>query len=221
MKRPISLLAACALLASPSLAAAQKMNPQKMQQISEVVFKNYPPRALANGEQGAVFFTVTLDKDAHPTTCQVTHGSGYPLLDQETCDLIVQHAVFNSVKDANGRATKSTHEGVVNWTIPGHTPAPINPIALTAKTAPEKQICKKTVRAGTLADIERTCMTAREWATLSDQARETWGDFQGRKGMTNDTMCMGTNCNAGPLGPAGGNTAGVPGNFNPGSLVPH
>ena len=73
MKRCISLLAVGSLLASPALAAP---NPAKMQQISEVVFKNYPPRALANREQGAVYFVVALDKDAHPTSCQVTHGSG-------------------------------------------------------------------------------------------------------------------------------------------------
>src|SRR5690349_20507432 len=125
MERPMMLFALGSLLASPAQAAPGKMNPEKMKQISEVVFENYPPRALRNGEQGSVYFTVTLDKDAHPTACQVTYGSGHPLLDQETCDLIVQHAVFNSVKDKNGHATKSTHEGVVNWRIPGMAPPPV------------------------------------------------------------------------------------------------
>lgn len=183
MGRSICLLAIGSILASPALSAPQ-MNPQKMKQISEVVFQNYPPRALANGEQGAVYFVVTLDRDAHPTSCQVTHGSGHPLLDKETCDLIVQHAVFNSVKDASGRVTKSTHEGVVNWRIPGTPPVPVAPVALTAQTAPEKKICKKTVRHGTLAGIERTCLTRSEWARLADEAKSHW-DETGRKGFTN------------------------------------
>jgi protein TonB len=181
MKRCISLLAVGSLLASPALAAP---NPAKMQQISEVVFKNYPPRALANREQGAVYFVVALDKDAHPTSCQVTHGSGHPLLDQETCDLIVQHAVFNSAKDANGRATKSAHEGVVVWRIPGSAEPAVAPVALTQSAAPEKQICKKNVRVGTIAGVERTCLTQRDWARLTDESRRTWDEFQGRKGMS-------------------------------------
>ena len=181
MKRSISLFAVGSLLVSPAFAAP---NPAKMQQISEVVFKNYPPRALANGEQGAVYFVVALDKDAHATSCQVTHGSGHPLLDEETCNLIVQHAVFKSVQDASGKATKSTHEGVVVWRIPGAPEPSVAPVALTQNTAPEKQICKKTVRIGTLADAERTCLTQREWARLTDESRRTWDEFQGRKGMS-------------------------------------
>jgi periplasmic protein TonB len=183
MQRSIALIAMTSLIASPVLAAP-RMNPSKMQQISEVVFKNYPPRALANGEQGAVYFVVTLDQDAHPTACQVTHGSGHPLLDQETCDLILEHAVFKSVKDASGRATKTIHEGVVNWRIPGAAPAPVTPVALTAATAPEKKICKKTVRNGTLAAVERTCLTQREWDRAMTETQEHWGELQGRRGMT-------------------------------------
>ena len=185
MERPMMLFALGSLLASPAQAAPGKMNPEKMKQISEVVFENYPPRALRNGEQGSVYFTVTLDKDAHPTACQVTYGSGHPLLDQETCDLIVQHAVFNSVKDKNGRATKSTHEGVVNWRIPGMAPPPVTPVPLTAQTKPEKQICKRNVRNGTLAGVQRTCMTAREWARLRDEDLQQWDALQGRQGFTN------------------------------------
>lgn len=184
MLRYLPVIAATALVAQPLLAGPPQMNPKNMRQISEVMFKNYPPRALLAGEQGPVYFVVTLDKDAHPTSCQVTHGSGYPLLDQETCDLIVQHAVFNSAKDANGRVRAGVHEGVVNWTIPGQTPAPINPIPLTAETAPEKQVCRNTQRVGSLAGVQRTCMTQSEWARQTDQTRQTWRQIQGQ-GYTN------------------------------------
>jgi len=183
MKRSIALLAIGLLLAPATLAAAEKGN-ARMRQLSEVVFQNYPAGALARGEQGAVYFVVTLDKDAHPTSCTVTHGSGHPLLDEETCDLIVQHAVFNSIKDSNGHVRKTIHEGVVYWRIPG-TPEPsVAPVALTKETAPEPRICKRTVRAGTLADFERTCMTAREWATRTDEMKQIYEELQGRKGMS-------------------------------------
>ena len=44
--------------------------------MTQVMFQNYPPRALAAGEQGTVFFVVKLDDKAHPTSCEVTHSSG-------------------------------------------------------------------------------------------------------------------------------------------------
>ena len=190
MKRSASLLAVALMLGQPVLAAEPASTAERNRQLSEIVFQNYPPRALAAGEQGPVFFVVTLDKDARPISCEVTHGSGHPLLDQETCELIVLHAVFKSAKDANGHLIKQTAEGVVNWAIPGRAPEPFNPILLAGTAKPDKQVCKKTVRMGTLADVERTCMTQRDWAAQSDQEREHWREMQ-KKGFTNEAMGSG------------------------------
>jgi TonB family protein len=199
MGRNLSLAVAGILFAQPLFAA----NPPATkaahdQQLSEIVFQNYPPRALAAGEEGPVFFTVTLDKDAHPTSCQVTHGSGHPLLDEETCNLIVQHAVFNSARDASGRVVRQTTEGVVNWTLPGHTPAPINPTVLTASTTPEPQVCKKTLRMGTLSSYERTCMTPSQWAKQSDEQKQPYDEMQGRRGSSHCAIQVG-GMGSGPL----------------------
>jgi protein TonB len=185
MDRRLTFCAAALIVAQPLLAAPPQTSAERNREMSEIIFQNYPPRALAAGEQGAVFFVVSLDKDAQATSCEVTHGSGHPLLDAETCQLIVQHAVFNSARDASGRVVKQTTEGVVNWTLPGHTPAPINPVVLAAKDKPEKQICKKNVRIGTLSGFERTCMTEREWARQTDEMRQPWEEIQGKKGSTN------------------------------------
>jgi periplasmic protein TonB len=184
MDRRLTLCAAALIVAQPVLAAAPQTSAERNRQISEIIFQNYPPRALAAGEEGAVFFVVSLDKDAQPTSCEVTHGSGHPLLDAETCELIVQHAVFNSARDASGHVVKQTTEGVVNWTIPGHAPAPINPVVLTAKDKPEKQVCKRNVRMGTLSGFERTCMTPSEWARQTDEMKQPWEEIQGKKGST-------------------------------------
>jgi protein TonB len=196
MNRRACLLAATTLFAQPVFAADQPSKAERDRQMSEIVFQNYPPRALAAGEQGAVFFIVALDKDAHPTSCEVTHGSGHPLLDAETCELIVQHAIFSSARDADGHMVKQTAEGVVNWTIPGHAPEAINPIPLTGNDKPEKQICKRTARVGTLAGFERTCMTPTEWARQTDETRQTWDELQGRKGSTHCSSSMGTGLGA-------------------------
>lgn len=205
MARLISLLTISSLVASPAVAASPDKS-ERMRQLSEVVFQHYPPGSLARGEQGAVYFVVTLDKDAHATSCQVTHGSGHPLLDEETCDLIVKNAVFNSVKGPGGHATKSTHEGVVYWRIPGAPEPSVAPVALTVATTPEKRVCKKAVRTGTLAAVERTCLTASEWAQREQQTRELFEEIQGKKGSTScDTLGVATaNAPFSTSTPAGG-----------------
>jgi TonB family protein len=197
LRNSLRLPAIVLVLAPVALAGAAAQAAPGDRQISEIIFQNYPPRALAAGEEGPVFFNVTLDKDATATSCQVTHSSGFPLLDEETCKLIVGHAVFKSARDANGRLVRQVTEGVVNWTLPGHTPAPINAAVVAPKDLPEKQICKKTPRIGTIADVERTCMTAREWARQTDEMKQTWEDVQGKKGFTSEDMCkQGSRCDS-------------------------
>jgi len=180
------VFAAGLLLTQAGFAAGLPPKNERNRELSEIVFQNYPARALAAGEQGAVFFTVELDKAGRPMSCEVFHGSGHPLLDEETCNLIVQHAVFSSARDASGRAIKEKAEGVVNWTIPGHEPVPVTPVLVEAKGKPEKQFCKKSVRTGTLAAVERTCMTAAEWARQSDETKQIYREMQGKGFSVNE-----------------------------------
>ena len=151
----------------------------------DTLMKYYPPRALAAREQGLVGFTIRLDKAGQPTNCEVTHSSGHRLLDEETCALMLIHGVFKPVKDAAGNKTNQVSEGVVNWKIPGADGAPIMaPTQVTAATAPEKMICKRELKTGTLADYERTCMTKNEWRLMSDQMKAPWEEIK-RNAVTN------------------------------------
>ncbi|GAA4714660.1 energy transducer TonB [Sphingomonas lutea] len=185
--RALSIALMSALMIPGPLAARETSDKQsrRMKQISEVVFQNYPARALAAGEQGPVFFVVRLDDKASPTSCEVTHGSGHPRLDEETCAMIVRHAVFKSVIGPNGKPTRSVHEGVVNWRIPGREQPAFNPIRL-GDAAPDAKICKRTLITGSLFRYERTCMTEREWVLSRYQMQEHWGQYQGKRG---DTDC--------------------------------
>lgn len=150
----------------------------------DTLMQYYPKRALAAGEQGLVGFTIRLDKAGHPTNCEVTHSSGYRELDDETCQLMLIHGVFNPVKDGDGNKTNQVAEGVVNWRIPGAAKNTVAPVKVSAATAPEKMICKRTLRMGTLADYERTCMTKTEWRRYTDEMKQPYDDMQGKKGMT-------------------------------------
>lgn len=149
---------------------------------NEFIFNRYPPRALAAGEQGRVNFRVDIDKEGSVTGCTVIAGSGYERLDRETCDLMVEHAKFNPVVGADGKARSAAHIGFVNWRIPG--------IALTSTIASERQkprekvVCKKVQKTGSLVSNSRTCMTAREWSKQADQYQDDYGAIQGRQGSS-------------------------------------
>jgi protein TonB len=148
----------------------------------DVFLKLYPPRALAAREEGAVGFLVTLDKVGNVTGCEVTHSSGHPLLDQETCNIVTLHAQFSP--DPSGSAQTRTHEGLIAWKLPQSTTQLAVPAPVTATSAPEKVICKRTVKIGTLAGFERTCMTPTEWARQTDEMKQVYEEFQGKKGSS-------------------------------------
>jgi protein TonB len=143
----------------------------------DTLLQYYPKRALAAGEQGMVGFTIRLDKAGHPTNCEVTHSSGHRQLDDETCQLMLIHGVFNPVKDSDGNKTNQVTEGVVNWKIPGAAANTAAPVKVTSVDS-EKMICKRALKTGTLADYERTCMTKRDWQRLSDQMKEPWEEIK-------------------------------------------
>jgi len=164
---------------------AQAPQPQAAQSASnwDVFLKLYPRRALAAKEEGAVGFTVTLDNKGDVTNCQVTHSSGHPLLDEETCKLVTLNAVFKPDPSLGPSQTK-THQGVIAWKLPNSTTSLAAPTAVATSAAPEKLVCKKSLKTGTLAGYERTCLTPTEWAKQSAAQKAEWEDLQGKKGST-------------------------------------
>lgn len=136
------------------------------------VLDNYPPRARAAGEQGVVHFTISLDRDGRLRSCEVTKSSGYPLLDDETCELMVAHGVFKPIRNASGRLINPTHAGSINWALPeGAATAPAPPI-LASAAMPEKLICRRITKTGSMAMTERRCLTSREWDLGDEYARD-------------------------------------------------
>ena len=180
---PFRLMSAAALLLSIS-ALAQASDPKAVNVSNWDVFqKLYPARAIAAHEEGTVGFLVTLDSQGMVTGCQVTHSSGHPLLDEETCKIITLNAQFKADPGLSPSQVR-TSEGVITWKLPASTTVLTPPTPVTAAAAPEKIICKKNVRTGSLAGIERTCMTQREWDKQSEETKQVWDELQGRKGST-------------------------------------
>lgn len=175
------VLASVLFLTSPTIAQAADADPSRTANLSALQ-NLYPPRALAAHEQGSVGFIAKLDKDGHPTECSVTKSSGFPLLDQETCDLITLHAVFDRAGSAG-----STFAGVVDWKLPASGGAPAAAPASSQATladAEDKVICRRVAATGSNVATERVCATRRAWDRARAEAREQWDDLQGRKGST-------------------------------------
>lgn len=194
-----SIMAVAVLAAIPALAQAPDASSAKNSANWDIFLKLYPARALAAHEEGAVGFTVDLDNKGEVTRCKVTHTSGHPLLDLETCQLVTLHAQFKPDPALGPSQTKS-HAGLIAWKLPQSTAVlePPKPIAVAA--APEDVVCKKTLRAGTLAGFERTCMTPSQWAKQSDDMKKPYEDMQGRKGSSGGTICIGGMGTEGPGG---------------------
>lgn len=166
-----------AMVATPVLAETPAEKVLREAANFDTMQKYYPKRALAAGEQGLVGFKIRLDKDAQPTNCEVTHSSGHRQLDEETCQIILSHAVFKPVKDAAGNKINQVTEGVVNWKIPGAATA-LGPMTEVVVADADKMICKRELKTGTLADYERTCMKKSEWRRMSDQMKEPWEEIK-------------------------------------------
>ncbi|MEA3009755.1 MAG: periplasmic protein TonB [Sphingomonadales bacterium] len=183
MARPVFLFALLAGAATSALAGTSASKDRDARN-AEIVFSQYPPRALAAGEQGAVGFNVTLDRDGYASGCEVTHSSGYPRLDSETCQLILNRAEFKGVRGPDGRKTNTVTQGVVNWRLPaGVATAGAAPVRIAA-AKPEKKICRRRVKTGSLADYERLCATQADWDRMAQRTKEEWGAVQGAFGST-------------------------------------
>lgn len=169
-----SLLLFAAAITSPDVGqSVQSKN-------GEFIFSQYPPRALAAGEQGAVRFRAEVDAKGNVMSCKVTQGSGHERLDRETCDMIVDHASFKPTLDTDGIAREAVHDGVVNWRIPGVAPAATK----IAGKSPDEVVCRRITKTGSLVAHSRLCLTRREWTRYAEKNQDEFGEIQGKYGST-------------------------------------
>lgn len=68
---------------------------------------DYPMRALREGRQGTVFFTVVVGPLGTPKSCTVTISSGHADLDHAACHKVMRTAKFASAADTADQADRS------------------------------------------------------------------------------------------------------------------
>jgi TonB family protein len=136
----------------------------------EFIAEHYPLRALRAREQGKVGFRLVVESDGSLGSCDVTESSGSKSLDNETCELILRHARLTPVRNADGRAVRAVQSGYINWKLPANAPK-LASVAASSGADPDRIICKRTARTGSLVARTKQCMTARQWAESSRIAR--------------------------------------------------
>ena len=179
------MLTGLLIVAAASVAGVSSDTGQSVESKNgEFIFSQYPPRAKAAGEQGSVRFRAEVDAEGNVLGCKVTATSGFKRLDQETCDLIVDHASFKPTLDSEGKAREAVHDGVVNWRIPGTTKTAS--AATVGGRSPDDVVCKRITKTGSLVSHSRLCLTRREWIRYAEENQDRYGEIQGKYGSSRE-----------------------------------
>ena len=65
-------------------------------------YDDYPAEAVRNHWQGVVVTELKVGVTGSPTACRVIKSSGYQILDDKTCELLMRRAKFSPPKDKDG-----------------------------------------------------------------------------------------------------------------------
>lgn len=79
---------------------------------------DYPTEALRQNQQGVVRFRVDVYKTGKVKDCIVTHSSGVPSLDTETCSIVRSRAHYSPAVDVEGEPKASIEVDTITWLIP-------------------------------------------------------------------------------------------------------
>ena len=190
------LLVAIPILSSNvSVANADPEQSVRMSTNGEFIARNYPLRALKAREQGKVGFRLVVESDGSLGSCDVTESSGSKSLDSETCELILRHARLTPVRNADGRAVRAVQTGYINWKLPANAPRMAS-VAASTGPDPERIICKRTAKTGSLIARTKQCMSARQWAEASRIARNQANDLIAQGHREDEEALGGRGCTA-------------------------
>ena len=76
---------------------------------------DYPAEAWMNDWEGFVRYKLSIDAQGMPTACEIMDSSGHEILDQTTCDIVVERAQFAPAVDENDNAIAHFYEDSFDW----------------------------------------------------------------------------------------------------------
>ena len=78
---------------------------------------DYPAEARRNGWEGKVMFRALIGEDGRAKTCEVVESSGYLVLDDATCEKVIDTARFEPARDENGRPVQDYYQSRFVWAL--------------------------------------------------------------------------------------------------------
>jgi len=99
----------------PNLSRAARLLTPLSQILS---IDDYPPEARARRIEGTVAVTLIVGEQGIPVRCDIRGGSGFTLLDQTTCTLLMSRMRFEPAQGPDGRPIQSTFQHAIRWTLP-------------------------------------------------------------------------------------------------------
>lgn len=95
---------------------------------------DYPKSALEKEHEGTTSFLLTVGADGRASTCKVTIGSGWEVLDEAACRIVSERARFSPALDKRGRVIAGTYANRIRWVIPKEQRLPKDGLAVTTIT---------------------------------------------------------------------------------------
>lgn len=92
-----------------------------------VTTNDYPLGALRAEAQGTTAFKLTIATNGRVSACTITVSSGSPELDETTCRLVTQRAVFSPALNRKGKAVEGSYSSRIRWVIPQSEPQAVDP----------------------------------------------------------------------------------------------
>lgn len=78
---------------------------------------DYPANERASKVGGTTKFKIEVGDDGKPLNCMIVEGSGSKILDDKTCELVMERALFNAVSDEHNKIQR-TYQNSMRWIPP-------------------------------------------------------------------------------------------------------
>ena len=79
---------------------------------------DYPRSALSANQSGTTQFSLVVDPTGKPQSCNILVSSGFAVLDQTSCALMMERAKFKPAEDKDGNPTTGLWLRSVRWMVP-------------------------------------------------------------------------------------------------------
>jgi len=87
---------------------------------SIITTQDYPQESLRKNEFGVASIVIGVSQNGRASSCEVTESTGFPTLDQATCNLFKERSRFRQDDDVAGEGNLREYRTSVAWGVEGH-----------------------------------------------------------------------------------------------------